>query len=278
MFVSSFSPTRFVLATGAIALSFAACNGQTSGPEPASGRIYGAAIAVGAGTARSYVVVEGGVPTEIGVALSEQALQNLPTEPHPHGPHASMYEYLLPLPAEASLTPYRLIELDWNPDGHEPLGIYGEAHFDVHFYTITEAERNTIDPARADYEQRAARVPTADRVPQGFIGGHDFLGVPPSAATVPLMGLHWGDPAAPELNGQPFTRTFFYGSFDGRIIFIEPMITKTFLDSRQNVSVPLAQPERHGAAGYYPTRHTIEWDAQAKEHRIALTGFTARSQ
>ena len=53
------------------------------------------------------------------------------------------------------------------------------------------------------------------------------------------MGLHWLDIGAPELNGGEFRYTLYYGSWNGRIIFDEPMITKAVLESRETVDVTL---------------------------------------
>jgi len=42
---------------------------------------------------------------------------------------------------------FKFVELDWNPGGHEPAGVYDTPHFDFHFYTIDVAQRNAF----ADY-------------------------------------------------------------------------------------------------------------------------------
>ena len=63
------------------------------------------------------------------------------------------------------------------------------------------------------------------------------------------MGLHWLDIASPELNGAEFRYTLFYGSWDGRIIFDEPMITKALLESRETVDVTLPPAARYASEG-----------------------------
>ncbi|MGI8637700.1 MAG: hypothetical protein ACR2KZ_20055, partial [Segetibacter sp.] len=60
--------------------------------------------------------------------------------------------------------------------------------------------------------------PTASYLPQNYFPG----------APVPQMGKHFVDIASPELNGQPFTQTFIYGSYDSKVTFYEPMITLDF--------------------------------------------------
>jgi hypothetical protein len=52
-------------------------------------------------------------------------------------PEGKTMEFTLALPKEAAPTAYNHIGIDWNPQGHEPQGIYDKPHFDFHFYMIT---------------------------------------------------------------------------------------------------------------------------------------------
>jgi hypothetical protein len=239
------------------------------------GVVYGKAVAVGNGSARSYVELRAGEPVEIGVALSEGALHNLPAGHAAHqgqqeDAHANMTEYLLELPAQAARTPFQFIELDWNPAGHEPPGIYDIPHFDFHFYTIPVAERNSIDPVDPAFQQKTEKLP-----PAGFMSANY---VAPMLVAVPRMGLHWIDPASPELNGQRFTSTFIYGSWDGKTTFWEPMVTREFIMSRPHFETSVMQPEQVASAGFYPRGYAVRWNEGAREYRIALTGMGWRTQ
>src|SRR5574338_327063 len=103
---------------------------------PGAHRQYGVPTKVGDGMARTYVVLDeknGRAPLELGIALDDRALSGLPTEP-------GEFSFTLPLPTHAP-EPYRFAELDWNPQGHEPEGVYSVPHFDFHFYTVSVAER-----------------------------------------------------------------------------------------------------------------------------------------
>jgi hypothetical protein len=251
---------------------------------PGLHRLEGDAVALGNGRARTYVVVDGttGNPTEVGVALSEAALEGLPETSPDHGPgtHGPYSEYLLELPAR-NPTPYRFVELDWNPQGHG--GPYTAPHFDFHFYRVPLATRNEIDLGAADFAGRAARLPAPEEIPAGYVSTHVLLNTTPAGMTVPRMGLHWVDLASPELPPQskPFTSTFIVGSWDGQVIFDEPMITRDFIlahkaDTSTVRSVPVPQAQRYLPAGYYPASYEIAWDARAREYRIALTGLTRR--
>jgi hypothetical protein len=93
---------------------------------------------------------------------------------------------------------------------------------------------------------------------------------------VPAMGAHWINPATPELNGDQFTQTFIFGTWDGELIFVEPMITKAFLESRPDFSAALPVPAEVSTPGYYPSSYGIRWDADAKEYRISLEGMVSR--
>lgn len=251
-------------------VALAACTASEAS-EPASVTTYGAPVAMGKGTARAYVVHAKGAPAEIGVALSEAAFSGLPADgaaggaQMPDGHH--MYMYTLQMPDRHS-TPYRFVGLDWSPAGHVPSGIYDKPHFDFHFNSISEAERNAIVPSDPEFEAKAERRPAPDLAPPGYQklpGG------------VPLMGAHWVDPTSPELNGKPFTRTFLYGSWDGQMIFAEPMITKAFLETRPDVRAPIPTPARYAATGHYPTEYRVYWNEATREYRVALTGLIERS-
>jgi Hypothetical protein TTHB210 len=90
-----------------------------------------------------------GDPVEVGVALTEGALQGLPEAGHHGGNgHEHYSSYILELPDDHG-TPYRFVELDWNPRGHG--GPYTARHFDFHFYRVPLEKHDAIDPARADY-------------------------------------------------------------------------------------------------------------------------------
>jgi hypothetical protein len=251
-------------------------------------RQYGVPVRVGNGRARTYVVLDqknAGRPLEVGVALDERAMEGL-SEAAPHGAaapgheheHVGMQMYDLAMPAQ-NPTPYKFVELDWNPGGHDPAPIYGAPHFDFHFYTVTPAERDAIDPADPAFGQKAANYPQGDLVPANFM----VLPPPPAPApAVPRMGVHWSNLAAPELQppGSPtradFTHTFIYGSWDGQFTFAEPMITRAYLLSKPDVTVPVSVAARHATPGYHPSAYRVTWDAQAKEYRVALTGLAYR--
>ena len=239
---------------------------------------YGASVTMGKGVARTYTVTDGrtGKPIEVGVALTPEALEGLPAQSPDHGPgtHGPYTEYLLELPAGHG-TPYRFVEVDWNPQGHG--GPYTSPHFDFHFYRVPLATRNEIDLTAPDFETKAARLPAAEEIPAGYASTHVLLKTTPAGMTVPRMGLHWLDTKSPELppSNRPFTTTFIVGSWNGEVIFDEPMVTRDFILAQRSGTataerIDLPAAKRYVPAGYYPATYGIRWDEAAGEYRIAL--------
>lgn len=235
---------------------------------------YGSPLQVGNGRARAYVSIDQktGQPLELGVAFDSTAMYGLPAPSAGHpGGHGDMHEYLLPLPPKAP-APYKVLELDWNPQGHgEP---YLAAHFDFHFYTISLEERNAIVPTDPQWAQKAANLAPAEYQRPGFLCPCDVLGIPAGDISVPRMGNHLVDFASPEFHGAPFTATYITGSWDGKIIFQEPMITRDFIMATADQSFDLPLPQRASPAGYYPAGYRVSYDKQAREYRVAISKLT----
>lgn len=263
---------------------------------------YGTPQQLGNGHVRTYIVLDqkaNGTPLEVGVAISEDAMDGLPEslslsgDHEKGGHHANMFVYLLDMPAHHQ-TVYEFVQFDWNPAGHEPDSIYTIPHFDFHFYTVPASVRNSIVPADPAFAQKAAALPGAEFRPPYFLDAATLAGgIPAAAATVPQMGLHWLDVRSPELQKAagnpdawaPFTRTFIYGSWDGEFIFLEPMITRDYILAKRMATdpavrdeiIPISMPARYARAGYYPDAYRITYDARAKEYRIALTQLAPRN-
>lgn len=215
---------------------------------------YADEVALGDGTARTYVTLDArGELASLGVELSERALEGLPASP---------VMLHLPLPSELARTQYRFVMLDWNPQGHEPAHVYTVPHFDFHFYMTTADTIARIaggpDPV----------VPEPRFVPDGYVS--------PGNAAVPGMGVHWVDREAGELAGRPFDQTLLYGFTGGRMIFVEPMITRAFLLGKPDFAAPVKQPAEVQRSGAYPARYGIRWDASRRVYRVSLDSLRMR--
>lgn len=227
--------------------------------------IVGETEPLGQGQVRSWVSLDkNGNPTAIGLTFSETALLNLPKGPLPGDGWA---EVSLALPAQASATAFKHIGLNWNPNGHTPAKIYDVPHFDFHFYMITEAERAAITATGEDLP-RTKKQPAAEFVPAGYIYAPD--------SEHARMGAHWVNPLSKELQGGTFSSTFIYGSYNGNLIFAEPMISKAFLETKANLTENIKLPAQYARKAYYPTKYSVRYDPVQKEYTVALEGMTLR--
>lgn len=219
--------------------------------EPKQNIITGEMKNIGNGTIRSWINLEDDRPLAIGVTFGEDVLKNLPE---------NETEYTLSLPTG---TIFNHIAVDWNPRGHEPPGIYDKPHFDFHFYMVDLQYRNNITDT-----ERMERTVSSEYIPAGYIS---------TPGGVPNMGAHWIDPSSSEFNNQTFTKTFIYGFYDGRVIFMEPMITKAFLDMKMNTRDDIKLPDKYPDSGYYPTEYSIRYSDITREYTVSLGGMVLRS-
>ncbi len=223
---------------------------------------YGPVVQMGGGHIRSWVNISrtDNKPLAIGMEITDGALQDLPTDPH----NFAANTFMLALHQKArEVTPFDHMMVNWEPEGHEPNGIYNVPHFDFHFYKISTADQMMIGP-----------MPTA-APPAGYLPASYVI----QAATVPQMGTHWLDPSSPELPpvSLPFTHTFIYGSTMGKVIFLEPMITLAYLEGGYSVTKSIPQPMHFSPSGtYYPRNYQIWEDAATHRHYVALGDFVWR--
>lgn len=202
------------------------------------------------GSAWTWYEVDGkNKPLRLGTTIDKAAMNSLDTSDAGGEGHSHENMVSLLFPAQAKDTvPFIHFGLDWNPHGHEPAGIYDKPHFDFHFYMISEAERMaipTFEQAQAEFEN----YPDNAFMPVNYI---------PIPGGVPQMGAHWIDVTTPELNGQPFTQTFIFGSYNGNVIFYEPMITQQFILTHSSYQRDVPRPAKVQKDGYYPTKMRLE--------------------
>jgi len=225
-----------------------------------AGTFEGPPTVVCQGEARTFITLDDGKPVTLGILLSEAALNGLPADGHD-------VAYELELPREARGTGYTHVVVDWNPHGHVPPGVYDRPHFDFHFYTMTSEKRQTIT-AVGDDLARAHKAPPAEYMPAGYI-------LPPGTE-VPAMGAHAIDPKGYEFTKHDFTKTFIYGFYDGEMVFVEPMVTKAYLESKPNDQVAIAVPQKYPQCGYYPTSYGVVYDKGERAYEISLDGLVLR--
>lgn len=227
---------------------------------------------LGAGSIRSYVTLSEErdanrqkIPLAIGIEVPEAVMNSLPQEESMH---------MLALPIQARATPFQYVMVNWNPNGHPPVGVYNLPHFDFHFYIQDMEEVMSIETGPCNGINCAAYAKATRPVPSRFVpNGYIDVG-----EVVPFMGNHLIFAASPELNGARFTRTFIYGAYDGQISFLEPMITRESMMKTPDQCAAIPLPAQYDQAGYYPTKYCTSFDKAQKTYRVALTAFKYRGQ
>lgn len=224
----------------------------------------GDAVKIGKGTAQVVVDTDKkGKPISIGVSMTPGVLEGLPTELNKKTAEGS-WEFALPMP-KGSKTGYTEVMVDWNPHGHPPPHVYTVPHFDFHFYTMSPKE---VEAIKFTGPKDAAAM-----VSDKKLVAPDYQVVPDTA--VNMMGVHAIDTTAPEFHGKPFTSTFIYGYYKGKLIFLEPMITRAFLSSKPDVTLPVKTPAHYSAPAYYPAAYSVRYDASSKNFMVELQKLKA---
>jgi hypothetical protein len=223
--------------------------------DPLAGTFTSAKASFGSGKAWVYVQNDNdGNPLEVGVTMDEAAFNAFDA-------NFNDLSIAMDYPKEAERTPFKHQFIGWNSNGHEPTGIYDLPHFDLHYYAMASAARDAISVFDTI---KAANMPMADFFPTAYF----------PTGLVPTMGVHWNDGTSPELNGTKFTETFIYGSFDGKVTFMEPMITKEFIAANASFEKAIRQPAKYQTAGlFYPTKQGFTHDTGNKEYRFFLSSF-----
>ncbi len=260
-----------------------------SGP---GSRTLGWQLPLGNGTVSSYAELDNqGNPAAIGVMWSSTALEGLPIGSDNHRcfdrdkegmVHAGTkcqhtYEHVIPLPdvvARRADIPFKWVLLNWNPAGHIPPGIYDVPHFDVHFQIVPIATIFAIEPGACGPEfVRCDQFRVGKRpVPPNYMHP-DFKDVD---AVVPAMGNDLIDLTGPEFNKQPFTRSWIFGVYDGKVVFYEMMVTRAHLLTKPNTCVPIKAPRAVAHREFYPTVSCVRHDSEKGDYIVSMEKFVFR--
>ncbi|MGE5521061.1 MAG: hypothetical protein ACM3VS_14105 [Candidatus Dadabacteria bacterium] len=247
---------RHLFIASSLLMFFTACN-----KEKTDQTFNGTDVQLGSGKVYSFFIINpANEPVELGVEFAAGTLDNLP---------ATQGDNQVHLDARAQqLTPFDHITLGWMPEGHPPAGLFDKPHFDTHFYLLTEDQQMQI-PAATTTNMDLFAAPSAGYLPADYT-------IP--FAIVPMMGKHWIDKNSTTFAGTtPFTHEFLYGTYKGRVAFVEPMITKAVLLSGAEVHQPMKQPSIFEKTGkWYPTRYNIYRAPGSQNVRISFDGFVLR--
>jgi hypothetical protein len=258
---------------------------------------YGERSRLGNGELTAYTQSEGSRPVAVGMIMTDGVLDGLPSNPPTDGKYCfdvdgngtvdpmhechNGYENQLDFSRDFQRrvdTPYTYVLDNWNPFGHEPLGIYDKPHFDVHFYVRPNSERTAIRPGPCPALTNCDDYALAKNLPDAKYLAPDFIDVD---AVEPGMGNHLVDPTAPEFNGQPFTHTWIYGVYNTKVTFYESMVTHSTFDGLRKGTVAdgcfdFKVATNFQESGWYPTKYCLRHRDNRNDITVSLENFVHR--
>jgi len=284
-------PDYWVLYVGFLTLLTSCSAGSST--TATGGAVSGAVTRIGAATVTTYAEFDASnAPTAIGLRYSANFFDELPTgtsdqhncfDRNGDGTTAMpdecnmWYEYVVPLPSAVASRddiPFKWALVNWNPVGHIPPGVYDVPHFDMHFYIAPIEDVFSIEPGPCGPEfVRCDQFAIATRpVPPNYVAP-DYQDV---QAVAPSMGNHLIDVTGPEFQGEPFTRSWIYGVYDGAVTYYEEMVTREFLLSHPNRCFPIKTTPEVAVAGYYPSTSCLRFDEATGDYTVSMEGFSRR--
>lgn len=218
----------------------------------------------------TWATMKGDSVIDVGADIPVATLANAPEHTDMVWPPALLADVRLPEAARAQ-SGFSHLTVLWESMGHPP-GPFLTPHFDFHFYTVSQEERNAIDCA--DLSKPAALA-------QGYVLP-DFALPPPMVELtkqetlvglcVPQMGMHSLEGLLME-GTDPFRGTMVLGYYKAGLIFIEPMISKAMLMEKASFELPI--PTVPGATAPYARAFRADYNAEKDTYRFVFSGFRA---
>jgi hypothetical protein len=235
---------------------------------PRPGLIMGEIKRIGDGVAQSWLKLDdAGKPTALGVIITGSSLQNLSSIP--------LQPYSLTLPSQAELSAIKSLSFDWYGTGLPgaaavlKVPVAAVPLFLLHAYLMTPEEAKAISPADPQFMVKGMKsIP-----PENIHPDYNIM----AGGPVPGNGTHILDAKGPLYKTEPLRTAVDYGYFDGRWTTIEPIFTRSLMESKTDLSEKLKLPAVYPKSGlYYPTTYSLKYDATNKEYIIAFEGLILR--
>jgi hypothetical protein len=216
----------------------------------------------------TWARMQGDSVIAFGARVPLASIENAPPEGEMAWPPKPVAVLALPAGAQRS-TGFTHLTILWEAMGHPP-GPYLTPHFDFHFYTISPDQRVAMDCA--DLSKPSA-LPSGYSLPD--------VALPPPLATmigvstlvglcVPQMGMH--SLLTTELESSDvFRGTMVIGYYQGKPIFVEPMITRAMLLMKR--SFDLVIPAVPGVSGNRPGAFRADYDQAGQVYQFVFSNF-----
>ena len=244
----------FFFILSASTLSSCSQSDNTITPVSKAETYFGESKPFGGDSIRSWIKTDmNGNPISIGITFREAAFLKLETQPD------SVFMLMLPsMPVGTTSSviapPFDHIEVDWVSKG-DSIPPFNTPHFDVHFFTVSEAEQIAVtggpDTASTNMNRKY--------FPFGFL---------PDNQAEPGMGLHFMDSTLSKT--KTFGTTMMYGFYHGNYYFIEPMFAASYFNKMSGV-VEYQGPQYYKKSGYYTNGYSIIFDSS--QYSIGIGGL-----
>lgn len=237
---------------------------NTGNTVPGGTTTYGTPVPFGNGTLTSYVTLQNGAPTRLGVELTPDGLTNLPKPP----PGMVAVEVIIPSPPElAQAPPFKSCALYYSP-GHPPAGNQDVPHIHPSWYLISDAERDQIPAPSEGYPTTINTDPTI--IPANHINGGIL-------AFFARIGALYIDPVTPGYRQTPLSTTEYeYRFYNNKMTLIGLGIANSFPPSKQQSVETLQQPQRYTDNGFFPTYYRVRWNPDREVYDFSIEGFVPR--
>ena len=236
------------------AYDITALKASEANPDTKYNTFKGPQVEVGDDSARTFATISHtGEPQEIGVIFTDKALTGLPDE--------NIY-YSLPFHQKAiEATLFEHVVVGLSAHGHvmPPNGLIGP-HFDVRFFMMTEEERLAIPaPPAAGFDM----IPPSGYLPPNYVKN----------SAQAQIGRHWAENIFDA--DQTINYAMVYGTWNGEVTFLAPIVTLATLAGGQSYSVAYPQPQYFAKHGYYATKFNIYRDDKGSIY-VSLSNFVLR--
>jgi hypothetical protein len=256
---------------GALAILAIAAGACKQAPKVAM--VNGQCADVYHGHVCTWARMQGSTVMAVGLSVPIAAIDSAPAAAGPMvWPPAAAAILQLPESAQgqSGLTHFTMY---WEAQGHPPAP-FMVPHFDFHFYTIPAAARTAIDCSNLS---KPAALPASYALPDLTLPPDmaKMVGVPVLVGLcVPQMGMH--SLLASELQSTtPFRGSMVIGYYEGKPVFIEPMISRAMLQEKASFDLPI--PAIPGQTGNHPTMFHGEYDAQQGVYQFVFSNFQPAS-
>ena len=259
---------RALIVSAALCVSVVVAYTKAAAP----GDVQGACAAAFKGQVCTWASISGQTLQAAGAVIPFASIANAPADQPMIWPPAAVATLDMPDAARQQGGLTRLT-MFWEAEGHPP-GAFLTPHFDFHFYTVAPAAIAAID---CKDERKPAALPAAFGLPDILLPPDmaHMAGVPTLVGLcVPKMGMH--AILTTEIERQDaFNGTMVIGYYQGRVIFLEPMVSKLTLMKQASFDLPL--PTVPGLVGPHPTVFHAQFDAAQQAYRFVFSGFVPAS-